>query len=50
MKTDPLSAQVTIETCTWDLLPEHLKTENVIDDLANELKAQLHHAEAPKWT
>ena len=48
MKADPLSEQVQIETCTWDLLPEHLETQNVVDDLVNELKAQLHRAEAPK--
>ena len=50
MKTDPLSEQVQIETCAWDVLPKHLKTENVVDDPVNELKTQLHQAEAPKWT
>lgn len=38
MKADPLLEQVQIETCTSDVLPEHLKTENVVDDLVNELK------------
>ena len=28
MKADPLSAQVEIATCTWDVLPKHLKTGN----------------------
>ncbi len=50
MKADPLSDQVEIETCTWNVLPEHLKTENVVDDLVSELKAQFHDAEALKWT
>jgi hypothetical protein len=50
VKADPLSEQVQIETCTCDVLPEHLKTENAVDDLVNELKAQLHQAEAPRWT
>ena len=50
MKADPLSDQVEIEICTWDVLPEHLKTENVVADPVGELKAQFHDAEAPKWT
>ena len=48
MKADPLLEQVQIETCTSDVLPEHLRTENVVDDPVNELKTQLHQAEAPK--
>ena len=31
MKADPLSAQVEIATCTWDVLPRHLKTGNNVD-------------------
>ena len=34
MKADPLSAQVEIETCTQDVLPEHLKTGNNVDYVA----------------
>lgn len=45
MKAGLLSQQVQIETCTWDVPPE-----NVVDDLVNEVKAQLHQAEAPEWT
>ncbi len=50
MKADPLSDQVEIDTCIGNVLPEHLKTENVLFDLVDELKAQFHDAEAPKWT
>jgi hypothetical protein len=53
VKTDPLSAQVTIETCTWDVPPERLKTGNTVDYVVSEpkwVKARLHQAEAPKWT
>jgi hypothetical protein len=45
VKAGLLSQQVQIETCTWDVPPE-----NVVDDLVNEVKAQLHQAEAPEWT
>jgi hypothetical protein len=48
-----LSAQVEIEIYTWDALSKHLKTGNIVDYVVNELewvKAQLSHAEAPKWT
>lgn len=43
-KADPLSAQVEIETYTWDVLPEHLKTGNIVDYIVKELdwvKSQL---------
>ena len=48
-KADPLSAQVEIETYTWDVLPEHLKTGNIVDYVVKELewvKSQLHRAGA----
>jgi hypothetical protein len=48
-KADPLSAQVEIETYTWDVLPDHLKTGNIVDYLVKELewvKGQLQPAEA----
>jgi hypothetical protein len=48
-RADPLSAQVEIETYTWDVLPQHLKTGNIVDYVVKELewvKAQLHPAEA----
>jgi hypothetical protein len=35
---DPLSAQVEIETCMWDVLPDHLKTGNIVDHVVKELK------------
>ena len=55
VKADLLSAQVEIEIYnhTWDVLSKHLKTGNIVDYVVNELewvKAQLSHAEAPKWT
>jgi hypothetical protein len=52
VKADRLSAQVQIETYAWDVLPEHLRTGNIVDYVVNALewvKAQPHHAEAPKW-
>lgn len=48
-KADPLSAQVEIETYTWDVLPEHLKTGNIVDYVVKELewvKDQLQPGEA----
>ncbi len=48
-RADPLSAQVEIETYTWDVLPEHLKTGNIVDYVVKELawvKAQLQREEA----
>jgi hypothetical protein len=53
VKVDPLSAKVEIEIYTSDVLSKHLKTGNIVDYAVNELewvKAQLCHAEAPKWT
>jgi len=47
-KADPLSAQVEIETYTWDVLPEHLKTGNIVDYVVKELawvRGQLQPAE-----
>ena len=47
-KADPLSAQVEIETYTWDVLPENLKTGNIVDYVVKELawvKGQLQPAE-----
>jgi hypothetical protein len=44
-KANPISAQVEIETYTWDVLPDHLKTGNIVDYVVKELewvKAQLH--------
>ncbi len=51
MKAGPLSPQVEIEASAWDV-PERLKTGSIAQQ-AIELecgKAQLHDAEAPKWT
>jgi len=47
-KADPFSAQVEIETYTWDVLPEHLKTGDIVDYVVKELdwvKGQLQPAE-----
>ena len=47
-KADPLSAHVEIETYTWDVLPEHLKTGNIVDYVVKELEwveGQLQPAE-----
>jgi hypothetical protein len=44
-RVNPVSEQVEIETYTWDVLPEHLKTGNIVDYVVKELewvKAQLH--------
>jgi hypothetical protein len=43
-KANPVSAQVEIETYTWDVLPPHLKTGDIVDYVVKELewvKAQL---------
>ncbi len=53
MKADAPSPQVKIETYPRDVLPRHPKVGNIADCAVDELervKAQLHHAEAPKWT
>lgn len=34
----PLSAQLEIETYTWDVLPEHLKSGDIVDYVARELE------------
>jgi hypothetical protein len=43
-KRTPLSAQLEIETYTWDVLPEHLKTGDIVDYVVLEIdwvRAQL---------
>ena len=43
-KANPLSAQLEIETYTWDVLPDNLKTGNIVDYICMELdwvKSQL---------
>jgi hypothetical protein len=37
-KADPVSDQVEIETYTWDVLPDHLKTGNITDYVVSELE------------
>ncbi len=37
-KERPLSAQLEIETYTWDVLPEHLKTGDIVDYVCRELE------------
>lgn len=37
-KANPLSAQLEIETYTWDVLPDHLKTGDIVDYVAMELE------------
>jgi hypothetical protein len=37
-KKTPLSAQLEIETYTWDVLPEHLKTGDIVDYVVLELE------------
>ncbi|HET9359152.1 MAG TPA: metabolite traffic protein EboE [Vicinamibacterales bacterium] len=36
-KKSPLSAQLEIETYTWDVLPDHLKTGDIVDYVCREL-------------
>jgi hypothetical protein len=51
VKADPLSAQVEIETCAWDVLPQHLRAAGIVDvDELERLRAPPHYAEAPEWT
>ncbi len=37
-KAKPLSRQLEIETYTWDVLPENLKTGNIVDYVCRELE------------
>lgn len=37
-KRKPLSRQLEIETYTWDVLPEHLKTGDIVDYVCRELE------------
>ena len=37
-KRQPLSAQLEIETYTWDVLPNHLKTGDIVDYVVHELE------------
>jgi hypothetical protein len=37
-KAKPLSRQLEIETYTWDVLPEHLKTGDIVDYVTRELE------------
>jgi hypothetical protein len=37
-KANPLSAQLEIETYTWDVLPQHLKTGDIVDYVTLELE------------
>jgi hypothetical protein len=37
-KADPVSSHVEIETYTWDVLPEKLKTGDIVDYLSRELE------------
>jgi len=37
-KRNPLSAQLEIETYTWDVLPDHLKTGDIVDYVVLELE------------
>jgi hypothetical protein len=37
-KANPLSRQLEIETYTWDVLPEHLKTGDIVDYVVRELE------------
>jgi hypothetical protein len=37
-KTTPLSRQLEIETYTWDVLPEHLKTGDIVDYVCREIE------------
>jgi hypothetical protein len=36
-RASPLSAQLEIETYTWDVLPEELRTGDIVDDVCREL-------------
>jgi hypothetical protein len=37
-KTNPLSRQLEIETYTWDVLPDNLKTGNIVDYVCREIE------------
>jgi hypothetical protein len=37
-KTRPLSRQLEIETYTWDVLPDHLKTGDIVDYVSREIE------------
>jgi hypothetical protein len=37
-KANPLSRHLEIETYTWDVLPEHLKTGDIVDYVCRELE------------
>ena len=37
-KGSPLSRQLEIETYTWDVLPEHLKTGDIVDYVTREIE------------
>jgi hypothetical protein len=37
-KRNPLSTQLEIETYTWDVLPDHLKTGDIVDYVVLELE------------
>ena len=37
-KATPLSRQLEIETYTWDVLPDHLKTGDIVDYVCRELE------------
>jgi hypothetical protein len=37
-KANPLSRQLEIETYTWDVLPEHLKTGDIVDYVSREIE------------
>jgi len=37
-RATPLSRQLEIETYTWDVLPEHLKTGDIVDYVCREIE------------
>ena len=37
-KEKPLSGQLEIETYTWDVLPDHLKTGDIVDYVCREIE------------
>jgi hypothetical protein len=37
-KATPLSRQLEIETYTWDVLPDHLKTGDIVDYVCREIE------------
>ena len=38
-KANPLSRQLEIETYTWDVLPEHLKTGDIVEYVCREIRS-----------